>query len=84
MRQVANKSDPDLRKNAIPHATYQVGIEETVDESNHQFERVCSPVNWSNDHGVTSYTTLHPNSATTEKHQPTSLTYGGKLALAVK
>ena len=43
MRQVANKSDPDLRKNAIPHATYQVGIEETVDKSNHLSERVVAP-----------------------------------------
>ena len=58
MRQVANKTDPDLRKNVIAHTTYQVGIEETVDKSNHLSKRVRSPKNWSYDNSVTSYTLL--------------------------
>ena len=42
-------SDLHLRKNAITLATYQVGTEETVDESNHLSKRVPSPKNWSCD-----------------------------------
>ena len=81
------KSVPDLQKNAIAHTTYQVGIKETVDKSNHLSKRVRSPENWYYDNRDIRYsTTQHYIQFCNlqKQHQPTSLTYSGTLALAVR
>ena len=40
-------SDLDLQKNVITLATYQVGTEETVDESKSSVQKGMCPENWS-------------------------------------